>query len=115
MPVYLLGEGSAAAAPFSRTFFNVTLGDLLKRAGGSSSVRFTLYLTDGMRLAVCKIEQLTDPYMIVRGYAGEEDVCDTSLHVIPYGLIYRMEIDPKGVEESGKLGFSWDPESHDQG
>ncbi len=106
MPVYLLGEGSASV-PFNRTFFNVTLGDLLKTAGGSESVRFTLYLTDGMRLAVCKIEELADPYMIVRGYSGEDEACDTTLHVVPYGLIYRMEIDPKGMEESTRLGFTW--------
>ena len=87
MPVHLLGDGPANAPPFSRTFFNVTLGDLLKRAGESESVRFTLYLTDGLKLAVCKIEQLAEPYMVAKGYRGDEDACDATLHVIPYGLI----------------------------
>ena len=117
MPVYLLGEGSSYGPPFSRTFFNVTLGGLLKKAGDPKRVRFTLFFTDGMTLPVCQIDTLEERYMIVKGYReveGGKEACDTTFHLIPYGLIYRMEIDHEGGEEEGRLGFTWTPAMSEQ-
>ncbi len=108
MQAYLLGEGNKAGPPFSRTFFNVTLGDLLKRSGGAETVRLGLYLTDGLRLEVCQIDSLEEQYMVVRGTAKDEEGCDLTVHVIPYGLIYRLEIVPKNVGDT-HVGFTWKP------
>ena len=105
MQAYLLGEGKSGP-PFSRTFFNVTLGDLLARAGGAATPRLSLFLTDGLRLEVCRIEELEEAYMVVRGYSDDPEKCDPMVHVIPYGLIYRLEIAPKDTEDA-RVGFTW--------
>ncbi len=111
MSIYLLGEGTGGV-PFNRTFFNVTLGELLGLAGPSDQKRLRAFLTDGMVLDVCKIEELRDQYMTVRGFrkeGREGDACDVTIHVIPYGLIYRLEILPRG-DEDAEIGFHWMPE-----
>ncbi len=105
MPIFLLGE-SAGGPPFNRAFFNAGLVDLLERAGKPESYRLTLFLSDGTSLEVCKLEELHESYMVVRGYRGEEDSCDLTLQAITYGLIYRLEIAPKGAREK-RLGFTW--------
>jgi hypothetical protein len=48
------------AAPFSRTFFNVTLGDMLEKDGKEKDHKLTLFLTDGTTLDVCSIDELAD-------------------------------------------------------
>jgi hypothetical protein len=93
--------------PFGRTFFNVYLGEMLDRAGKDKDHKLTLFLGDGSQLDVCSIDELSDGYLILRAYrGGEGDACDLSLNLIPYGLIYRIEIAPK--QDAGqRLGFHW--------
>lgn len=105
VPIFLLGE-APGGPPFNRAFFNAGLGDLLERAGKPESYRLTLFLSDGTTLEVCKLEELHEAFMVVRGYRGEDEACDLTLQAIPYGLIYRLEIAPKGTREK-RLGFTW--------
>jgi hypothetical protein len=51
---------------------------------------------------------LSDAYMVVRGYHGATDACDLSLTILPYGLIYRLDLGPKG-DSSTRVGFRWSP------
>lgn len=92
--------------PFGRTFFNVSLGEMLDRAGKEKDHKLALFLGDGTQLEVCAIDELSDNFLVVRAYRGEEDACDLTLNVIPYGLIYRIEISPK-QEANNRLGFHW--------
>jgi hypothetical protein len=108
MPVYMIGGGSHDA-PFNRTFFNVTLGDLLQQGKREGDQRLTLFLTDGTTFDVCSIEQLADSYLVVRAYRGGEDACDLSVNLLPYGLIYRIELAPKEGADGKRLGFHWAP------
>jgi hypothetical protein len=106
MPVQLIG-GSVGDAPFNRTFFNVTLGDLVEPTKEQAQ-KLTLYLVDGTTLDVCRIEQLTDTYLALRAYQSNSDACETTLHLIPYGTIYRLEISLHAADRHGtRLGFSW--------
>lgn len=104
--------GGMGDVPFNRTFFNVTLGELVDQNGKEKPVKLTLYLSDGTTLDVCMIEHLSDQYLSVRAYRGEGDGdgegCDLATQLIPYGLIYRIEIAPKDVE-STRVGFQWKP------
>ena len=108
MGVYMVGSGSSQA-PFSRTFFNVTLGDILQRSPKDKHARLLLYLADGATLDVCAIDELADDYLVVRAYGANEAACELSINLIPYTLIYRLEIAPKEDETSGRLGFRWSP------
>jgi hypothetical protein len=103
MAPYLLGGGDT---PFGRTFFNVSLPEMMDQAGKEKDHRLTLYLGDGTQLEVCAIEELSDNYLVVRGYRAGGDACDLMLDLIPYGLIYRIEIAPKS-EANARLGFHW--------
>ncbi len=107
MPVYTLGGGHGEP-PFSRTFFNVTLGDLLEKDGKEKDHKLTLFLTDGTTLDVCSIDELADQYLVLRAYRGNEDACDLSLNLVPYALIYRIELAPKATD-SARVGFHWAP------
>jgi len=107
MAIQLIG-GSNGDIPFNRTFFNVTLGEMVDHNGKEKPVKLTLFLSDGTTLDVCMIDELTDAYIAVRAYQGDSDKCELSLQLIPYGLIYRIEVAPKG-EESSRLGFQWKP------
>jgi hypothetical protein len=109
MPVYTLG-GSHGEAPFSRTFFNVTLGDILEKDGKEKDHRLTLFLADGALLDVCSIEELADQYVMLRAYRRSEDACDLSLNLVPYSLIYRIELAPKATQ-GDRVGFHWAPPS----
>jgi len=108
MPVYMVGSGGAQS-PFNRTFFNVTLGDVLQRAGRDKSYKLLLYLADGTTLDVCAIEDMADDYLVVRGYKADDDSCDVGVNLIPYSLIYRIEVTPKNSDSSSRLGFHWAP------
>lgn len=102
MAIPMIGEPGRST--FNRSFFNIRLDQLIKTAGGTEeTIRITMFLSDGLRLGLCHIEELSDDYMVVRGHQDEPG-CDLSLHVIPYGLIYRLEIDPAGSHEP-KMGF----------
>ncbi len=107
MAIHVIG-GSPERAPFDRTFFQVTLGDLIERAGRGENLRLTLYLLDGGAIEVCSIEEVRDSYLVVRTFRGDEDACGAGLNLIPYGLIYRIELAPR---ESGsrRMGFHWAP------
>ena len=105
MAVQLIGE-IPGDAPFNRTFFNVTLGEMVEQNGKDKPVKLTLFLSDGTTLDVCVIDELTGNYIVVRAYQGESDACDIGIQLIPYGLIYRIEIAPKS-EQSSRVGFQW--------
>lgn len=104
MSVQLIG-GSLTDAPFNRTFFNITLGELLDQAGKDKTHRLTLFLSDATQLEVCSIDKLSDEYLSLRAYQGADDSCELSLHLIPYVLIYRIEISPKDSDNGGRVGF----------
>ena len=106
MPIPLIGSGGDV--PFNRTFFNVTLGEMLEKNGKGKPVKLTLFLTDATTLDVCMIDELSESYLAARAYLGESDTCELSLQLIPYGLIYRIEIAPKG-DENSRVGFQWKP------
>ena len=103
MTIQLIG-GSSGDIPFNRTFFNVTLGEMIDSNGKEKPVKLTLFLSDGTTLDVCMIEELSDNYLSARAYQGQTDSCELSTQLIPYGLIYRIEIAPKS-EESSRVGF----------
>jgi hypothetical protein len=106
MAVQLIG-GGGSDAPVNRTFFNVTLGDLLEPTKDRAQ-KLTLYLVDGTTLDVCRIEELTDAYLILRAYQGSSESCETSVHLIPYGTIYRLEIAQHAADDdTSRVGFSW--------
>src|SRR6185295_9730997 len=107
MAIQLIG-GSSGDVPFNRTFFNVTLGELVDQNGKDKPVKLTLYLSDGTTLDVCMIDELSDAYLAARAYQGHSDSCEVSVQLIPYGLIYRIEIAPKGTE-GDRVGFQWKP------
>jgi len=104
MAVQLIG-GSQGDAPFNRTFFNVTLADLVEPAKDQSQ-KLTLYLVDGTTMDVCRIEEMADQYLALRAYRTGSDSCDTTLHLIPYGTIYRLEIAQHSTDND-RMGFSW--------
>src|SRR6185295_15984982 len=98
--------GGPGDVPFNRTFFNVTLGEKVDEGNKEKPVKLTLFLSDGTTLDVCNIEELSDQYLSVRAYQGASDSCEVSVQLIPYGLIYRIEIAPK-AQESSRVGFQW--------
>lgn len=105
MGIYMVG-GGLPHSPFDRTFFNVTIGEILSRASPDQGQALTLFLADGTMLDVCDLQELSDRYVALRVYRGAEEACDTSLHLVPYGLIYRIEIGPKGGA-GPRMGFRW--------
>ena len=107
MSIQLIG-GTAGDVPFNRTFFNVTLGDMVSENGKEKAVKLTLYLSDGSTLDVCSIDELNDGYVAARAYQGASDSCEVSIQLIPYGLIYRIEISPK-IENNDRVGFHYKP------
>lgn len=110
MPIPLIG-GGIGHPPFNRTFFSVTLGDVLGRTGKEQVYRLTLYLMDGTALDVCHIDGISDDFLMVRSYVAEQDACDTRLNLLPYPLIYRIELSPKKPEDAERMGFRWTPPS----
>src|SRR5678815_3338121 len=107
MAIQLIG-GSAGDVPFNRTFFNVTLGEMVEQSGKDKAVRLTLFLSDGTQLDVSVIDELSDSYLSLRAYQGDSDQIDPSVHLVPYGLIYRIEVSPKD-EQNSRVGFQWKP------
>ncbi len=103
MSLYLIG-GQGGEAPFGRAFFNTTLGDLVN-GDAKEGHKVTLYLVDGGSLDVCSIEQLSDAYVALRSYTRGADACETTMQLIPYGAIYRIEIGPVTGGEEGRVGF----------
>lgn len=102
MSIYLLGHGSV---PFGRTFFNTALDELLAKAGEGRPHRVTLYLTDGLALDVCEILELGSDYVTVHALRSAEEPCDPTVHLVPYGLIYRVEVAPKAGDDR-RFGFA---------
>src|SRR5258707_15366655 len=97
MVIQLIGSTSGDI-PFNRTFFNVTLGEMIDQTGKEKPVKLTLFLSDGSTLDVCMIDELSELYLAVRAYQGQSDACELSVQLIPYGLIYRIEIAPKSED-----------------
>jgi len=109
MPLHMIG-GSGHEASFNRTFFNVTLGDLIETGRKEGEKKLTLFLADGTTFDVCNIEALADTYLIVQTYRRNDDACDLSVNLIPYGLIYRIEIAPRDEQDGTRVGFHWKPQ-----
>ena len=107
MAIPIIG-GGMGEAPFNRTFFNVTLGEMIGQNAKDKSVRLSLFLSDGTTLDVCTIDELSDSYLALRAYQGDSEHVDPSVHLIPYGLIYRIEVSPKD-EQNSRVGFHWKP------
>jgi hypothetical protein len=106
MPIYMLGGGQGEP-PFNRSFFNTTLGDIIERSGKDRSYKLTMFLVDGTQHEVCQIEELYDQYMTVRAFNEADSACELTVNIIPYGLIYRLELSPKEDEPNGRMGFHW--------
>ena len=115
MAIHMFGGGSSPQGPFNRTFFNVTLGDVLERASHEKGTKLLLFLGDGTTLDVCAIDEITEDYLCVRAYRDEEDTCDLSVNLIPYTLIYRIELAPKSLDTANRVGFRWTPPSRRSG
>jgi hypothetical protein len=111
MPIYMIGGGGGGEPPFNRAFFTSRLGDILDRDAKERAVRLILYLVDGSALEVCNIDELSEQYMSVRAFNKDDQTCTMSVSVIPYGTIYRLEISPKGEDDSDRVGFRWTPET----
>lgn len=108
MSLWMLG-GGGWQQPFNRTFFNVSLGEILKRAGREKGSRLTLHLIDASPLDVRAIEELSDQYVLLTASGRDEDDSDPRLHVLPYSAIYRIEIARAAENEHRRLGFRWMP------
>ena len=109
MPGTIFGSG-LPNSPFNRTFFNVTLGDILGEDATGRERKLTLFLVDGMRLDVRSIDDLSEQYLTVQAYRGEETGDDPGVHLIPYTLIYRIELASREADGSKRLGFNWKPQ-----
>ena len=107
MPIVLLGE-SGGGIPFGRTFFNSSFDPLIHKMGKDSSRRLVLYLSDGTTFEVAQIDELAENYLVLRGYKGESDTNEQSVSLLPYGLIYRIELGTKS-ETTTRVGFKWVP------
>jgi len=106
MTLWMLGGGNWQP-PFNRTFFNVSLAELLDRGGKDRASRLTLYLVDGSQLDVRTIDSLSDQFLTVRAALRDEGESELGLHVLPYSSIYRIEVARATDGESRKLGFRW--------
>ena len=110
MPAYPLGA-AIPGSPFNRTFFNVTLGDLIEKDGKKPGRRLLLYLADGSMLEVEEIEELEDAYLTLRAVKGsDEEGAEPSTHLLPYTLIYRIELSP-ARRDTSHVGFQWKPKA----
>jgi hypothetical protein len=107
MSIHFIGESSSAAPPFDALFFKTAFDQILERAGKRAQ-KLTLHLSDGTTFDVCEVVDLSDAYMVVRGYHDDTDTCDLSLTILPYGLIFRLDLGPKGGD-STRVGFRWAP------
>ena len=109
MSIHFIGESSAAAPPFDSLFFKSSFDQIVERAGKGAQ-KLTLFLSDGSTFDVCEIVDLGDAYMVARGYAEASDACELALNILPYGLIYRLELSPKS-NGGTRVGFHWNPRS----
>lgn len=107
MAIHFIGESSSAAPPFDSLFFKSSFDEIVERAGKGAN-KLTLFLSDGTTFDVCDIVELSESYMVVRGYKESSDTCELALTVLPYGLIYRLELGPK-ASGGTRVGFKWTP------
>ena len=107
MSIHFIGESSSAAPPFDSLFFKSAFDQVVERAGKGAQ-KLTLFLSDGSQFDVCEIVDLADAYMVVRGYKEATDTCELALNMLPYGLIYRLELGPKS-NDGTRVGFKWSP------
>jgi hypothetical protein len=108
MTLWMMG-GGGYQPPFNRTFFNVSLGEILARAGKDKDRRLTLYLVDGTQLDVRAIVDLSDHFVTVGAGTPDEDSREKHVHVLPYSSIYRIEVAGSLNGEHRRLGFHWTP------
>ncbi len=118
MPIHLIGESAGHAPPFNRGFFSSTIGDIIGKSSQNVPQKLTLFLTDGSTLDLCNIEGMSDEYMIARVFHGHGKACGTIVNIIPFALIYRVQLTPVGHEEADRAGFKWvsapEPEGADE-
>ena len=104
----ILGSG-LPDSPFNRTFFNITLGDILGEDSEKQDRKLTLFLADGTTLQIHSIDDLEEQYLTVKAYRGQDSDSEPGVHLIPYVIIYRIELEPKEADGSRRLGFNWKP------
>ncbi len=107
MPIHLIGESAGHAPPFNRAFFSSTIGDIIGKSSQNVPQKLTLFLTDGATLDLCNIEGMNDEYMIVRIFHGHGKACGTIINILPFALIYRVQLTPVGHEDVDRAGFKW--------
>ena len=109
MAIHFIGESTSAAPPFDALFFKTAFDSILEKAGPGAQ-KLTLFLSDGTAFDVCEVVDLADAFMVVRGYRASTDACDLSMTILPYGLIYRLDLGPK-ADNSTRVGFRWSPKT----
>lgn len=108
MGIITVGAVASGHAVFDRVFFSGTLPAMIEETGVQPGAYvLTLFLSDGQTVNVCAIEALHDTYMAIRVFRPDEEVCDTTLSLIPYGLIYRVDLAPKRADQDERVGFHW--------
>jgi hypothetical protein len=106
MPIHFVGN--PGSVPFDRVFFSAVIGELVEKAGKDRPHRLTLFLSDGVTMDVCKIEEIEDQYLVLRCSRTGVETCDLGLEVVPYGLIYRISLAPQENTDE-RVGFRWTP------
>lgn len=107
MGIYMVGSGAGGEGAFNRSFFSAALGNVIENNLKDGKYKLTLSLADGSTINVCSIDEMGDQYMTLHTFTGDGDECSMSITFIPYNLIYRIELTPKGAEENERVGFRW--------
>ena len=111
---------------FTRTFFNVALGEIIGRLEEQLPHKLTFVLADGSRMQVCHFEDVADDYILVATADEERTGCDMAVETgrpldepeaccgkgacrmrrvaIPYRMILRLELSKAGAE-GGRIGY----------
>ncbi len=108
MAIHLIGEKPGQGPTFDRSFFRAKFDGIVERLGKELASRLTLFLLDGSSIQVSQIDELADDFMAVRGRTGDDEHGEMAVNLIPYGLIYRIELGSKQGTE-GHVGFRWIP------
>ncbi|HLG42971.1 MAG TPA: hypothetical protein VI643_06365 [Planctomycetota bacterium] len=117
MPIILPGGPSVAHGPFDRSFFQAALNEHIQAAKLGAPGRLFLFLTDGTTLDVCHLIDTADDYLVAachraegvlasscrehgasadNAHCCESKGCEMTAELIPYGLIYRVQISALG-------------------
>ena len=109
MTIHLIGDGAGRTGVFDRSFFNTALGDVINQCNREHGQKLTLFLLDGSTLDVCMIKELSENYMLLNAFQDDKEASTTVLNVIPYNLIYRVQITSTKSDETERVGFRWTP------